>query len=120
VSKTYFGGERPATEPETRAIMRAVETLRPARIVSIHNMPDGRECNNYDGPAEPLARRMHDLNHYAVRANIGYPTPGSLGGWAGVDAGMAVITLELPRSASNDQVWAGNREALLALIRASN
>jgi len=33
---------------------------------------------------------------WPVRADIGYPTPGSLGSWLGLDRGLPVLTLELP------------------------
>jgi hypothetical protein len=33
---------------------------------------------------------------WPVRTNIGYPTPGSLGSWLGIDRGLPVLTLELP------------------------
>jgi predicted deacylase len=36
------GGREPASEPETRAILAAIERLRPALIISIHSMDDGR------------------------------------------------------------------------------
>jgi protein MpaA len=56
-------------------------------------------------------------NGYEVRANIGYPTPGSLGNWAGVDQNIPIITLELPGGSSSPACWQRNREALLAAIR---
>ena len=34
---------------------------------------------------------------YPKVASVGYPTPGSFGARYGVDAGLPVITLELPR-----------------------
>lgn len=113
----YYGGAEAASEPESRALMGAVRALRPARIVAIHNISGGRECNNFDGPGEPLAELMRGHNGYPVLPTIGYPTPGSFGSWAGVDAGIAVITLELPRGASIDDLWPANRDALLAIIQ---
>ena len=113
----HYGSTHAGSEPETQAIMRAVESLRPQRVISIHNMGGGGNCNNYDGTAESLARLMHSRNGYPVKASIGYPTPGSFGSWAGVDAGIPVITLELPRRESGQAAWEANREALLAAIR---
>src|SRR5688572_3422626 len=78
-----FGGEQPATEPETLALLKAFELLRPARVISIHSM--NAPCNNYDGPAAALAQLMSQSNGYPVKDSIGYPTPGSLGSWAGAD-----------------------------------
>jgi protein MpaA len=75
-----------------------------------------KPCNNYDGPAEPLARRMAAANGYPIRASIGYPTPGSLGSWAGIDRHIPIITLELPAAAAAARCWEANREALLAAV----
>jgi hypothetical protein len=111
----YFGGDRASSEPETLALLSAFDQIRPARVVSIHSMD--KPCNNYDGPAKPLAELMSQRNGYVVKDNIGYPTPGSLGSWAGADRGIPIITLELPRTLAGDKAWEQNRDALLAAIR---
>ncbi|MCE5279949.1 MAG: M14 family zinc carboxypeptidase [Planctomycetaceae bacterium] len=114
----YSGGSRPASEPETQAIIKAVDMLRPASIVSIHTISGGRFCNNYDGPASALAAAMAKSNSYPPKATIGYPTPGSFGTWAGIDRNIPTITLELPDEQKNaSQWWSGNRGALLTAIR---
>lgn len=110
----FYGGPRPLSEPETRAIVKAVQTLQPRFIVAIHSMPGGDYCNNYDGPARVLAEIMAQKNHYPVKASIGYPTPGSFGSWAGVDQKIPTITLELPREQPIGRVWLANRNAILA------
>ena len=110
-------GPTPASEPETRAIVRAVDMLDPDCIVSIHSIARGRHCNNYDGPAGDFATVMTGLNGYPARATMGYETPGSFGSWAGIDRGIPTITLELPRDLSGAQCWRENRAALLAVIR---
>lgn len=114
-----FGGDAAESEPEARAIIQAVESLRPARIVSIHSITGGRYGNNYDGPAEELVQLMQTYNKYRVIKSIGYPTPGSFGSWAGVDRQIPTITLELPHDEPGPSCWERNREALLAVIRAS-
>lgn len=113
----YFGGTDPGSEPETQALIRAVDMLAPACIVTIHAITRGRHGNNYDGPAAGLAELMKTRNGYPVMKTIGYPTPGSFGSWAGVDRQIPTITLELPHDLSGDGSWAENREALLAVIQ---
>lgn len=110
-----FGGDAPANQPETQLLVAAFDRYRPARVVSVHSMDD--PCNNYDGPAEPLARLMAAHNGYPVKSSIGYPTPGSLGSWAGGDRKIPVITLELPAKATTAASWEKNRKALLEFIR---
>jgi protein MpaA len=113
----YNGGPAPAVEPETKALIQAVESLHPARIISIHSISGGKQCNNWDGPGEGLARRMAARNGYPPKATIGYPTPGSMGTWAGIDHKIAMITLELPVGASTQECWRNNQQALLEAIR---
>ncbi len=110
-------GGRPASEPETRAVIQAIERFRPVLIVSIHTIRRGRQCVNYDGPAEWLARAMSRACGYPVSDDIGYPTPGSLGSYAGRDRGYPTVTLELPRAASARACWSACREALWTAIR---
>ena len=110
-----YGGPTPSSEPETRALLRAIEMLRPARIVSIHSIRRGRRCNNYDGPAEDLAKRMAQANGYPVVASLG-ACPGSLGNWAGVDRRIPILTLELPREQAGRDAWQDNRDALIMVV----
>lgn len=110
-----FGGPAPLSEPESLALLHLIESLKPRLIISIHSMD--HPCNNYDGPGEPIAQLMSQHNGYPVRDNIGYPTPGSLGSWAGIDRHIPIITLELPRHQSGEQAWLANREALMAACR---
>jgi protein MpaA len=51
---------------------------------------------NYDGPAAAWAGAVAAACGWPARGDIGYPTPGSLGSWLGVDRGLPVLTLELP------------------------
>ena len=110
------GGSSPLSEPESRIIYDVIEQLQPRLLISIHSIDRGRECNNFDGPAEAIARIMSQHNGYGVTDSIGYPTPGSLGSWAGIDKQVPMITLELPRSVDGARAWEQNREALLWAI----
>ena len=69
----------------------SIERLPPDWIVSIHAP---LACVDWDGPGEALARAMSRANGLPAR-KVGYPTPGSFGSWAGVDRGIATVTLEL-------------------------
>lgn len=113
----YYNGPSPASEVETRLLMKLIEELNPRRIVAMHSITRGRQCNNYDGPAKDLAERMSKHNGYPARATIGYPTPGSFGSYAGIDRQIPVITLELPRDLAGQAAWEQNREALLEALR---
>jgi protein MpaA len=112
----YHGGLEPASEPETLAVIQLIHRTRPNKIIAIHAIEGGAECNNFDGPAEGLAELMSSHNGYPVEPNIGYATPGSLGTWAGIEKRIATLTLELPDRRSAPYCWNANREALLAAL----
>jgi len=112
----YYGGPRPASEPETRALIRLIERLEPAWIISLHSITLDRQCNNYNGPARSLARKLSAINQYPINDDIGYPTPGSLGTWAGAERRIPTVTLELPSRTSRERDWRVNLPALMAVI----
>lgn len=103
----YSPGASPASEPETRALLRLLRP-RPRLIISIH-APLG--CVNWDGDAAEVARSIADINGYKLCPSIGYPTPGSLGTYAGVERGIPTITLELG-SAQPEELQAAQLTAL--------
>ncbi len=105
----YRPGPEGGSEPETRALLSLLETLRPERIVSLHAP---LRLVNVDGARDGVGEAMAGATGYPPAEEIGYPTPGSLGSWAGVDRGIPVITLEMPESPSR-ACWGECREAIL-------
>jgi protein MpaA len=107
--RKHFPGVTPASEPETKAVIELIDRFKPDRIISIHSP---LRLVNYDGPAQELAINMALLSGYPIKSDIGYPTPGSLGNYAGNEKDIPTITLELSGKAI-DKIWIENREALL-------
>lgn len=103
----YFPGPHALSEPESAALAALVEARAPSVIVAVHQP---FACVNWDGPADELAQLMGDACGLPLAPSLGYPTPGSFGSWAGVDLGIAVITLELPRVVAS---WEGLEASLL-------
>ncbi len=88
----FFGGESPASEPETRFVIETVEKYSPKLILTLHAP---YKVVNYDGDAFEVAQKISDITGYPVEPSIGYPTPGSFGTWAGIEKKIPTITLEL-------------------------
>jgi len=89
----YFPGPSPLSEPETQAIAALIAEEPIQGAVAVH-APFA--CVNYDGPAAAWAEAVAAACGWPARGEIGYPTPGSLGSWLGIDRGLPVLTLELP------------------------
>ena len=109
----YYPGESPASEVETKFIIDIIEKYKPDRILTIHSP---YKVINYDGPADKISEEMSRFNGYPVQVDIGYPTPGSFGTYAGKERNIPTVTLELPVGCSPDSLWLDNKKALYYFI----
>ena len=88
----FWGGEAPASEIETLFVINTIENFKPKLILTLHAP---YKVVNYDGDAEIYAKEISNITGYPVQEDIGYPTPGSFGTYAGIEKGIPTITLEL-------------------------
>ena len=88
----FFGGERPASEIETKFLIEVIKELKPKIILTLHAP---FKVVNYDGDAKEISKKISAIIKYPVEENIGYPTPGSFGTYCGVERNIPIITLEL-------------------------
>lgn len=88
----FFGGHEPASEIETQFLIDTINEFIPDIILTLHAP---YKVVNYDGPAKDLAEGISQIINYPVEENIGYPTPGSFGTYAGIERNIKTITLEL-------------------------
>ena len=91
-NSNFFGGESPSSEIETRFVEEIIEEFRPDLILTLHAP---YKVVNFDGPADEIAQKISEIINYPTQSDIGYPTPGSFGTYAGVERNIPIITLEL-------------------------
>jgi len=103
----YYSGTSPASEIETKFLIEIIDEYKPDRILTLHTP---YRVVNYDGPAQKIAEQLSKINGYPVQENIGYPTPGSFGTYAGIEKNIPVITLELPENVKIDKLWEENKD----------
>ncbi|MEO1008244.1 MAG: M14 family zinc carboxypeptidase [Planctomycetota bacterium] len=93
-------GPAPLSEPETAAVHEHLLAFDPDAIIVLHSMRGGPLVDP-DGPADDLAHafvaaaRTVDPR-WRVQADFTNP-PGSLGSYAGLDRGIATLTVEFRR-----------------------
>lgn len=104
-------GPEPLSEPGVAATHAALASFDPALVVVLHSTRRGPFVN-YDGPAEAPARAFAEAagSPWRVQPSMGYPTPGSLGTWMGVDREVPILTIEFRRACPPEE----SRPALLA------
>ena len=83
-------GAQAASEPETIALLALLERLRPRAVISLHS---ALACVD-DSGASPLGQQLAERCALPFLTEIGYPTPGSMGTWAG-ERKLNLVTLEL-------------------------
>jgi len=109
----YYSGPAANSEPETKVLLNVLETFKPDFILSLHSW---KPMFNINGPARPYAEKMQQQLDYEITEDIGYPTPGSLGTYAGWEKKIPTITFEIERGLPLDTVYPKVRNAILAVI----
>ena len=82
-------GTHAASEPETTALLALIDRVKPRAIVSIHS---ALACIDDSGNS-PLGRLLAERCALPLLTEIGYPTPGSMGTWAG-ERSLNLVTWE--------------------------
>jgi protein MpaA len=110
----YFPGESANSEPENQALVQWLETHRPQLIISLHSW---KPMLNVNGNCRPEAEVLHKLTGYEIVDSIGYPTPGCLGTYCGLERDMPTLTYELEREMPVDLIVNAHVPALLEALK---
>ncbi|HSP35421.1 MAG TPA: murein tripeptide amidase MpaA, partial [Thermoanaerobaculia bacterium] len=90
-------GSEPSSEPETKALLALIARVHPRAVVTIHA---ALACVD-DSGASHLGRQLADRCGLPFLTEIGYPTPGSMGTWAG-EQGLNLVTWEFEAASLYD------------------
>ena len=110
----YYPGPKANSEIETKITVKLIKKIKPNVIISLHSYD--KAMVNYNGPSQGLAEAVSKKNGLPPHADIGYPTPGSLGSYAGWERKIPTITLEILKGQDEKYVWEQHYEGLIAGI----
>jgi murein peptide amidase A len=110
----YHPGPKPLSEPENKGLVEFLEKEKPSLILSLHSW---HPMININGDCREEAETLSRFTGYRVDTDIGYPTPGCLGTYAGQERNCPVITYEIERGLSADKVLAKHVPALLEALK---
>jgi murein peptide amidase A len=96
--KMFWGGNQPASEIETRFILKVDSLFHPDALIILHQFMD---CVQYDGTGMDLAKFIAVRSKQKLLDNIGYTTEGSIGSYFGEDKRKEVVTIEIPENPSD-------------------
>lgn len=109
----YPPGPQAASEPETQAFLKLWNSHQIKFIFSLHSW---NPLINTNGPCEPEAQILHQHLGSPIEPTMGYPTPGSLGTFAGFELGIGTITLEIQRGLKNNEVIEKYKKPMLEAL----
>lgn len=87
-------GRIPGSEPETVMLVNAIFDYKPWLVIGVHQ-PFGKLYPS-QGVPEDLYKNMSKISGYGIKFDIGYETPGSLGGYISEESrAIPSITFEI-------------------------
>jgi protein MpaA len=93
-SERYHPGPTAGSEPETQALTQWLEEEKPSFILSLHSW---KPILNTNGNCRKEAEAISQWTKYEIKDSIGYPTPGCLGTYCGLERDMPTLTYEIER-----------------------
>jgi len=112
----YPPGPKANSEPENQALVKFLEKEKPKFILSLHSW---NPLLNVNGACMPEAEEISRLTGYVIKEEIGYPTPGCLGTYAGLERNMPTLTYEIQRGLAPAETLRIHVPAILAGLKKS-
>ena len=97
----YNPGPSANSEPEIRALVRWLDEQRPVFVLSMHSW---HPMLNSNGDCGGEAEAMAELTGYEIKPSIGYPTPGCLGTYCGLERDIPTLTYEIERGLKTAEI----------------
>jgi protein MpaA len=98
----YNPGPFANSEPENQALVNHIKNFPPKFIITLHSwLP----MLNTNGDCESVATAIARRTGYTMTDDIGYPTPGSLGTYCGLERQIPTITYELERKIDPEKIF---------------
>lgn len=117
-SPKYPPGETSNSEPENQALVKWIENNSPSFVISIHSFE--KYMMNINGDCREMAEAMKKINSYPIEESIGYPTPGCLGTYCGLERGQPTITYEIERGLAIKEIASLHVEAIWQALSCYN
>lgn len=110
----YFPGTKPNSEPENQALTDFIQREKPRIIYSLHSW---NPLLNVNGKCRKEAEVIHQLTGYPIQEDIGYPTPGCLGTYCGLERDIPTLTYEIQRGLDPKEIIRVHVPAILEALK---
>ena len=121
----YPPGPYAGSESENKALIKLIDMYNPKAILSIHSFKDPQiNANGHDetGVMNLANHLLEFFPHKKITRGeeMGYPTPGCLGTFAGYEKKIPTITLELLRGDDEEKILKENVDVIKAFVQYFN
>lgn len=99
-TERYYPGPSALSEKENQALVEWLQKQPTQFIISLHSWKPMLNTNGDIPEAEIISKHTG----YIIAPDIGYPTPGSLGTYAGLERNIPTLTYEVERDIKFDQI----------------
>lgn len=113
-TERYHPGPSANSEPENQALAHFIENERPHFILSLHSW---HPVLNVNGDCLKEAEVLSHKTGYKIDTDIGYPTPGCLGTFAGLERHFPTLTYEIERGLDLKKVLEIHVPAILEALK---
>ncbi|MES3036751.1 MAG: M14 family zinc carboxypeptidase [Bdellovibrionota bacterium] len=110
----YNPGPSALSENENKALVSYIETKKPVFILSLHSW---HPVLNVNGNCLEQANTLAALTGYKIDTDIGYPTPGCLGSYAGLERQSPTLTYEIERGLAIEPIRDIHVPAMIACLK---
>ena len=114
-NQRYFPGHKANSEPENHALVEYIRGGKVDFILTLHSFT--KVMVNMNGDCKAEAELMSQVGGYPVTTDMGYPTPGSLGTFGGVENKVPTITYELLKDQNLKTLLPKHIKAVRALLQ---
>ena len=90
----YHPGPKANSEVENQGLVDWLSDHQPRLVISLHSW---KPLLNTNGRCQFEAEVISKLTGYKIEDSIGYPTPGCLGTYCGLERDMPTLTYEIQR-----------------------
>jgi protein MpaA len=109
-SPRYHPGPEPASEPENRSLLAWLAAHPAEFVISMHSW---KPMLNVNGNCTKEAAVISAWTGYRVEESVGYPTPGCLGTYLGLERAVPTLTYEIERGLDTKSILEVHVPALI-------
>ena len=110
----YHPGPKPLSESENQGLVSFIQDEKPDFILTLHSW---NPMLNTNGDCVNFAKVISNYTGYTIEQDIGYPTPGSLGTYAGSELKIPTLTYEIERGIKTTNILTIHVPAILEAMK---